>query len=318
MSAVEVLGVGAPIIDIIVEVSEEFVVSLPGRKGGMIPIDEKTLHFILNNCEKDAVQFLGGSGANTIRGLAKFGHPCAFLGRIGHDAAGRKFIEGMAAEGVRTNFLLPTATPTAQVLCLITPDKERTMRSFLGASVELSVNDLKPEMFTGIKLLHMEGYNLLNSSVAERAMELARSAGAKISFDLGSFEMVENHKERIIHYLTRYIDILFANKDEIFSLTKLDPIKGGDILRDLCEIVVVLMGKEGCYAAYGKHQLHHPATPVVEVPVDTTGAGDLFASGFLHGYLQDCPLIKCAEYGVRMGAAAVQVKGVQILGLEDI
>lgn len=307
-----IIGIGAPIIDYILEIEESYLENIPGAKGGMVPIEYSLLAKILKDYKKDPPTFLGGSASNTIRSLAWLGEHCGFVGKIGVDVAGQRIQKGLAACGVDTTYLFSTQTPTSQVLCLITPDKERTLRSFLGASRELLPQELTPQMFRGVKLVHFEGYMLLNKPVADRALELAREAGAIISFDLGSFEIVEMFKETIFDYLKNYVDIVFGNSAEIYSLTKLDPERGGEALRDLCNIVVVLMGKKGCYVAQGKHSFYHSASPVIELPIDTTGAGDLFASGFLHGYLKGLPLLNCARFGALAGAAIVQVQGVEL------
>lgn len=311
MTAPEVLGIGAPVIDYIVDVPEEFIEELTGRKGGMVIVDYQTFSSMLHLSNQKPHLFLGGSAANTIRGLANFGHSCAFLGKIGRDAAGNKFLNGMKALGIKTNFLIHSDTPTAQVICFITPDKERTMRAYLGASQEITKGDLHKHMFHGIKHLHLEGYILLNPLVARRAVELAKEAGAKVSLDLGSFEVVESNRELVIEFLTHYVNVVFANRDEVKMLTRLDPEKGCNVMRDICETVVVLLGKEGCWVGQQIGQARCPAFPVHE-PLDTTGAGDLFASGFLHGYLKGYPLEECARFGALAGAAVVKVRGVEI------
>lgn len=305
----DVLGVGSPFVDHIIEVQEEFLAEIPGAKGGMVAVDYETLSAIIKKSAVEPVLLVGGSGANTIRGLAHFGHQCALVGKIGRDVAGKKFLERLSALKI-TSCLLPTMTPTAQVVCLVTPDGERTMRSFLGAGQEMGSGDLRPEIFAGISLVHIEGYTLLNGDLTERAMQFAKEAGAKVSFDLGSFEVVERHKQKIVNLLARYVDIVFANREEVRSLTQLEPQQGCGALTDLCETAVVLIGKEGCWAGRGTRKVHCPAYNVLAV--DTTGAGDFFASGFLHGYLEKDELEECARYGSLTGAAVVQVKGVEI------
>lgn len=313
----EVLGIGAPIIDYVIEVSEEDLKTLSNGKGGMQVVNQQTLAKILHLHPVSPEHFLGGSGANTIRGLANLGHACAFTGKIGKDVAGKKFLEGMKILGIHTQFLLLSDTPTAQVACLVTPDGERTMRAFLGASEELRIEDLKPEMFEGVKLVHLEGYNLLKPHFTKRAMEMAKAAGATISFDLGSFEIVEKNLDIIVDLLSRYVTIVFANQDESHKLTQISSERSCNILKDICDIAVILMGKEGCLVGTGSKQIACSAFPVQD-PIDTTGAGDLFASGFLHGYLQGHSLQDCAHFGALTGAAVVQVHGVEIPQLDWI
>lgn len=307
----EVLGVGAPFVDDILHVSEDFLKMVPGEKGGMVPIDYATLQNILSSSDVKPIIAAGGSGGNTIRGLARLGHHCAQVGKIGEDAMGKIYLEQMQALNIDTSCLISSKTPTAQALCLITPDGERTMRSFLGAAQEMSAADLHFEMFSGVSLVHIEGYSLMNGSLPERAMQLAKQAGAKVSFDMGSFEVVDMYYTRIKKLLAEYVDIVFGNWLEMQTLTGYDdPEMICNELAHLCEAVVVLLGPKGCCVG---NKAETKLCPALKVDVvDTTGAGDLFGSGFLHGYLAGHDLEECARYGVLTSAAVVQVRGVTI------
>lgn len=305
----EVLGIGSPIIDHVIQISEEYLKAIHAVKGSMKAVDYNTFCRIVENSGSKTNLKAGGSSANTIKGLARLGHSCAFVGKIGEDAAGQTFIKSIKESGVQP-IMVQSSTPTGQLACLVTPDGERTFRDFLGASQEMSPDDLKPEMFTGVKLVHIEGYTLMNEALTQRAMELAKAAGAKVSFDLANFELVNQFRSHIIHLLSRHVDILFANTAETRMLTKRDPEQGCDVLKDLCDIVVILMGPEGCWIGHGFEKFRCFAYPVE--PLDTTGAGDLFAAGFLHGYLTGQHLTECAHYGALAGAAVVQVFGAEI------
>lgn len=305
----EILGIGSPLVDHVIKISESFLEALPAVKGSMKTIDYPALTRLLTKTGTQASVRMGGSCANTIKGLAQLGHRCAFIGKVGDDSAGAAFSKSLKKSNV-DSFLVNSPTPTGQLACLVTPDGERTFRDFLGASQEFSPEDLKPELFKGVKLVHIEGYTLMNEDVTLRAMELAKAAGAKVSFDLSNFELVKQFQYQIIHLLSRHVDILFANRDETRTLTKLDSEKGCCLLRDLCDVVVTLMGPEGCWIGQGSEQHRCLAYPVA--PLDTTGAGDLFAAGFLHGYLTGRPLTECAHYGALAGAAVVQVFGAEI------
>lgn len=305
----DVIGVGNPFIDHIIEVDENFVQQLKGQKGGMVAVDYDALLQIIADSKKEPVLILGGSGANTIRGLAHLGHHCGLLGSIGKDALGMKFLEHLHKLGI-TSFLVATEIPTAQVVCMVTPEGERTMRSFLGSAGEMRIQNVDKQIFQGAKLVHIEGYSLMNRDFTQSIMQFAKSAGAKISFDLGSFEVVKAYKDIIKPLLAEYVDLLFANREEIYALTQLDPEQGCDKLRKLCPMVVALMGKEGSLVGTEIEMIH---TPAFEVPtLDTTGAGDLFASGFIHGYLKGSSIKDSARFGALIAAEVVQVKGVNI------
>jgi sugar/nucleoside kinase (ribokinase family) len=199
---------------------------------------------------------------------------------------------------------------TAHVACLITPDGKRTMRCYMGACSDMTPEDLDPELFKGIKLVHFEGYTLLCPGLTHRGMELAKQAGAKISFDLGSFEMVNNFRPFIMTLLKDYVDVVFANREETHALVQNGPEKGCKLLSQLCDVAVVMLGDEGCLVGHDNLIEACPAIPAK--PLDTTGAGDLFAAGFLHGYLQGLPLKKCAKYGTITGGTVIQFVGAEI------
>lgn len=305
----EILGIGAPLIDHVLRVDDAFLEAIQAEKGSMKSIDHPTLRRLLTKAGSQGNLRMGGSCANTIKGLANLGHQCAMAGKVGEDASGSAFIKSLKKARV-ASLLVNSSTPTGELACLVTPDGERTFRDFLGASREFTSADLTPEMFNGVKLVHIEGYSLLNGDVAFRAMELAKSAGAKVSFDLSNFELVKAFQSDIVQLLSHHVDILFGNSDETRMLTKCEPQKGCAILRDLCEVVVTLMGPDGCWIGHDYELKRCFAYPVI--PLDTTGAGDLFAAGFLHGYLAGRPLTECAHYGALAGAAVVQVYGADL------
>lgn len=305
----EVLGIGTPIVDQIIQVSDAFIAKIPGTKGGADSVDYKTLLNLIKTSGKTPSLVIGGSTTNTIKGLSRLGWRCAIFGRIGSDEPGKLFLQQMHALGIKPH-LLQGDLPTAQVACLISPDYERTMRSFLGAGTQMRAEDLLPEMFEGVQLVHIEGYTLDYGKLPHRAMELAKQAGARISFDLSSFEIAREHKKTIIELVSKYVDIVFANEEEAKALTGLNPERGCQILKDMSEMAVVKMGKQGSWAAYREVKSFQPAFDVQTL--DTTGAGDLFASGFLHGYLSEKPLKECSRYGALIASEVVQVVGADI------
>lgn len=306
----DILGIGAPFLDHTLKVNDEFMSKIAGAKGGMEPVDYKTFLNIIEQTGPAINLATGGSSANTIKGLAQLGHRCALLGKIGSDAAGKTFLEEIKNLNI-IPLLLSSPQATGQVLCLVTPDGQRTFRDFLGAGTEMAADDLKPSHFEGVKHVHIEGYTLMNETLTQRAMEYAKQAGAKVSFDMASFELAEHYKMQIIHLVAQHVDILFANRDETWTLTGHEPKKGCAILKDLCNVAVVMVGKEGCWIGHEDQVIHCPAYPI-NTPLDTTGAGDLFAAGFLHGYLRGKSLQQCAHYGALAAAEVVQIFGAAI------
>ncbi len=312
----QVLGIGSPGMDLLLPVEESFLETIPGGKGGSQHIDQENFRKVVKHargCSTVSGEPLkiatGGSCANTIKGLASLGSSCALFGKVGRDEMGRRFLDKMVSLHI-TPLLIATDTPTAQVICLITPDHQRTFRYFPGASAEFSEKDLFPELFRGIDLVHIEGYALYNGTIVEESAKLAKKYGAKVSFDLACYEVVERFKERILKLLPEYVDVVFANEDEVVALLGVGPQEGCQKLSEMCSVAVTLIGKKGCWVGSGDKIFHCPTLPVTVV--DTTGAGDLFAAGFLHGYLNRRPLEECAFNGNVTGSTVVQIQGAEI------
>jgi sugar/nucleoside kinase (ribokinase family) len=302
----EIIGIGGPILDQLVRVTDAYLETVPGEKGGMEPVTYEQLERIVAASGSQSVFVPGGSARNTLHGLARFGEKCALVGMVGNDSRGEAYRKLLEEQGI-VPLLLESPTPTAIVLSLVTPDGERTMRTFQGASVEIRGRHLDPRLFDGVKLVHLEGYALFNDDLVETAMRLAQEAGAKVSFDLASFEIVKAFRPHILYLLECYVDLIFCNEEEAKTLLGLKEEESCDRLAGLCEVAIVLMGRNGCWVRSGDQKMHCPAYPVE--PLDTTGAGDLFSSGFLHGYMRGYPIEICAHYGAIAGRAVVEVMG---------
>lgn len=308
--AYDILGIGAPLCDQIIHIPEEYLSGLQAKKGEMKVIDHAALMQILQTIPPQSymlpILFPGGSATNVIRGLAKLRHKCALLGNIGTDAAGEMLTEALGTLGIIPLYTR-SSTPTGQVICLITPDGERTFRSFLGASNEIDFNKISPELFENVSLVHIEGYTLAHAQLTEHAMQYAKKSKALVSFDLSNFEIVKAYQPQIFQLLKQYVDIVFCNAAEAQALMGLPPKAGCAKLKELCHTAVVSMNKDGCWIGQGETLMHAEAFPVA--PLDSTGAGDLFASGFLHGFLQGQTLIESARTGALIAASVVQVHG---------
>lgn len=307
----KILGIGTPIVDQTLMVSEAYLKTLPGPRGGSEPIDSETLARFLKECDPPPIASVGGSTVNTIKGLSCLGHSCTIIGKIGEDSAGEMFRSSMNALGIKAE-LIPTDKSTAQVVCFISPDRDRTMRSHLGAGFDLKPEDLNPELFKGVNLVHIEGYLLALPGVVKRAMELAKDVGAEVSFDLSSFEIVAEHRETIVDLLSSFVKIVFANAEETSTLTGLgDPKRGCIVLKDLSDTAIVKMGGQGGWAS---DEMEGPLfyKPVPAKVLDTTGAGDYFASGFLHGHILGKKIEICSYFGAVLAAQIVQVVGADL------
>lgn len=310
MPGFEVIGIGSPLVDHLLYVPESYVESIGGEKFGMELVDYPKMIAIIEESGKKPVLLAGGSAANTAKALASLGSYTAFIGKSGKDPAAETFLQGLAKANVAAK-LVRCDTPTGHAVCLITPDGNRTCRTYPGASLELVPEDLDPEIFYGAKWVHIEGYALLNDSLAERAMHLANEAGAKISFDLGSFELVRTYRKRILKLAEKFITCIFANEAEACQVWNSSAEESAKRLSDICPLALVMQGDKGGIIGQNGKTNRFATNPVT--PVDTTGGGDFFAAGFIHGQLLDQPPEICAKIGALCGRAVVQVVGTQLL-----
>lgn len=309
MKKYNVLGIGAACIDLMINVSDGFLREIPGTKGGAQPIERHELDYILTLSGQTPLITTGGSAANVIKCLAGLGESCAFFSSIGQDEFGKHFDQYFAKQGIQ-NFLTPSSNPTCCVLCMITPDGQRTMRFYEGSSQCISPEFLHPEYFDCLKLLHIDAYSLRRPGLVEKAMQQAKQKNVLISIDLSSFEIVQKYAEEIKVLLSKYADIIFANADETRALTALAPFEGCMQLQKMGKIAVVMNGKEGCFIGHKDTIIHCPAIAVNVV--DTTGAGDFFAAGFLYNYLRNQTLMNCARLGHLLGGSIVEVRGAEL------
>ena len=309
----EVLGIGAPILDNIVLVSEEFLSSVPGRKGGMELIAYETFKEMVEKIPKGSAPIPAGCTVNIVRGLAHLGHTCTFVGKSGTDEASDFFSKSLKEIGVETS-LVPSKTPTAQALCFVTPDGERTIRTYIGAAGKIKGKHLSADLFAQTRHVHIEGYCVYYGDLIDQVMEKARKNNATVSIDLGSFETVERFADHFRAIIAGGIDILFANDKEALALTCQTPKEACSSLYTITnKTVVVTEGARGCWVM-GRDldaPVHCDAYPVEKV-VDTTGAGDTFACGFLHGFLSRLPTLECARKGSLAASMVIQIKGTNL------
>ena len=305
----EVLSLCSAMVDHFFLISEEQMHLFMLEKGTWAPIDYPTLCSILKNNPNASRMLPGGSGVNVIKGLAQLNHRCAALGKIGSDEKGEFFLRSLRKLGIAT-YMQEDKIPTGQAICFITPDAERTFCTYMGASHNLTEMQLDDSLFEGITLFHVEGFQLVDRDLLTRALNKAKKAGIQVSLDLGNHKIVQSNREFLLDILPEYVDFVFCNQAEARELTGLPPKEACTYLASLCEVAVVTMGERGCWTQSGKSLFYTPSFAVNAV--DTTGAGDLFASGFLHGILADEPLQKCAWLGSLVASYVVGVVGSQI------
>ena len=306
-----ILGMGNALVDVLIRVEKESILDeLRLPKGSMQLIDEIRLAEIEKRIEGfERVLVSGGSAANTIYGLAELGVKTGFVGSAGHDPWGEFYINDLKNKGIEPIFYRPDK-PTGRAMAFLTPDSERTFGTYLGAAIELRPEFLSPGLFEGWSVFHIEGYLVQNHALIETALKLANKAGCTVSLDLASFNVVEDHLDFLKSVVPRYVDILFANQDEAMAYTGKEPGPALEELASYCRIAAVKTGKEGARVQSGSEK--YELAGLEANCIDTTGAGDLFAAGFLFGYTQGFPLGKCGELGNLLAAAVIEVTGSKI------
>jgi len=251
----------------------------------------------------------GGSAANTIHGLAMLGIKTGFIGSVGKDDTGDFFESDMKKAGVKT-FLSRRNSVTGTAVALISPGSERTFATHLGAAVELESGDLNPEDFKNYDILYLEGYLIINKALVERICRIAKSNNMKIAIDLSSFNVVDAKLHDFKEIIEKYVDIVFANEEEAKSFTGMAPLDALNRISAICDIAVIKIGKDGSLIKRGEEVIRIGTRPVQ--CVDTTGAGDLYASGFLYGYADGLSLEKCGLYGSVLAGHVIEIVGARM------
>ena len=313
----KILGVGSPLVDLLINVDDAFLKEhVSGAKGGMEMVEPDVIRTLVERSGVKPEQAPGGSAGNTIFALAKMGIDCSMLGKLGKDVFGDFYRSEFKSNGGSDDYFIAASdAPTGKCLSIVTPDAERTMRSALGASLLLQKEEIEKADFTPFDLVYIEGY-MLFSPVFDTLIRRAKESGCRIGFDLASFEVVGIFKEKLLSdVLPDYVDLLFANEEEASALLgELPPEEMAGRLSEMCEIAVVKSGVRGSIAVRGGEKAFIPAF-VVEHPVDTTAAGDLYAAGFIRGLAAGAPLSKCGAVGSRISSEVVKVFG-SVLGKE--
>jgi sugar/nucleoside kinase (ribokinase family) len=296
----DVLGIGNAIVDVLSHCEDAFL-EAEGLVKGSMNLIEVAQSTSLYERMGPAVEISGGAAANSMVGAASFGSRVAYIGKIRDDQLGEVFAHDIRAAGV--HFDTPIATdgpPTARSLILVTPDAHRTMSTYLGAAVELGPEDIDTDMVADCAITYLEGY-LWDKPRAKDAfrvaMAAAHGAGRRISLTLSDSFCVERHLEEFRGLVDNEVDLLFANEEEIFALTETRDLSAAvGAVRGRAEIVVITRSEHGSMVVTADETVEVPAAPVERL-VDTTGAGDLYAAGFLHGLSHDRPLADCAALG---------------------
>jgi sugar/nucleoside kinase (ribokinase family) len=297
-AALDVVGIGNAIVDIIDNTDDAFLEAHGMTKGSMALIDEARAEAIYS-AMGPAIELSGGSAGNTIAGLASLGSRCGYIGKVRDDQLGGVFRHDITAAGVA--FPTPAATSgpaTARCLILVTPDGQRTMNTFLGACVNLGPEDLDEAMIASARYTYLEGYLFDPPHAQEafrRAAKIAHAAGRKVALTLSDSFCVERHRDAFLDLLES-VDLLFANEAEITALFQTDFDGAVRAVRGRTALAAITRSEQGSVVVAGSEVIAAPAAPVARL-VDTTGAGDLYAAGFLYGLTTAQALDDCARLG---------------------
>lgn len=309
----ELIGVGSPIIDILAKVPDSFLEKVGGDKGGMVLTDGDQIAQWINELPEGSSQAPGGSAGNTVFAATRMGLQTSFIGKTGSDEGGEFYRSELQKLGGDTSRFKTGSIANGRCLSLITPDGERTLRTDLGAAATLSPDEVRPADFAGATHAHIEGYLLFNPDLMMQVLKSAKEANCRISLDLASFEVVKAAGDTLPDILNNYVDLVFANEEEAAAFHGSEAAFGEMAIHlgKYCELAVVKAGAKGAWLARGENVVFAPAVPGITA-VDTTGAGDYWAAGFLSGWLRGKDLETCAALGARLGAEIVQVVGAEL------
>lgn len=305
----DVVGIGNAIVDVMAKVGERFLSERDLPKGGMVLLDALSAGKIYQDIMPER-EVSGGSAANTIAGMASLGSACAFIGKVHDDELGQAFSRDIGAAGIDFFTKPLTQGPsTGRSIVLVTPDAERSMFTYLGASTHLSVEDIDENIIKSARMTYVEGYLWEDEGAKAaiiKAAEIAHKYGRDFVFSLSDKSCVERHRSEFMDLISKHVDILFGNEDELNALFESNDFEANlDLIKPLVDIAAITRNIKGSVIVSGRVKTFVESESVENV-VDTTGAGDLYAAGFLYGLINGRSLGTCAIIG---GLAAAEIIG---------
>ena len=307
----KILGIGNAIVDVICKVEDQYLIDNKLTKSTMKLVEEVEFKKLLSTLKIEQT-ISGGSVANSIVGLSQLGNDVGFIGKVSFDDLGQKYEEGLTKEKVKYFYnKKQEVVPTGTCLILITPDAERTMVTFLGVAGKINQNDIDEKAIMQSEILFLEGY-LWDEGEPKLAFDKAMSLANKKAMSLSDQFCVERHKNNFLDLVKNKLDIIFANEQEIQSL--IDTKKFEDVIefgKQLGKFLIITRGEKGSIAIRNQEIIECPSKPNLKI-LDLTGAGDLFAAGFLHGVINKFSTKKCLEKGTEMSSKIIQKIGARL------
>jgi len=308
----KILGIGNAIVDVICKVDEDFINKNNLIKGTMkLIFDNNEFQGLLSNLKIEKT-ISGGSVANSIVGLSQLGNKVGFVGKISDDDLGAKYEEGLKSENVDYFYKKrKEELPTGTCLILVTPDSERTMCTFLGTAGKISENDVSSEIIKNSELIFLEGY-LWDEGEPKKAFEKAINSANKVAMSLSDQFCVDRHKPNFLNLVKNKIDITFANEQEMISLIDAKNFEEVvDFAKNLKKLIVITRGEEGAVSINGNEIYENGVEENLNIK-DLTGAGDLFAAGYLHGFLHNLDQLSCLNKGKELSSKIIQQIGARL------
>ena len=307
----KILGIGNAIVDVICKVEDQYLIDNKLTKSTMKLVEEVEFKKLLSTLKIEQT-ISGGSVANSIVGLSQLGNDVGFIGKVSFDDLGQKYEEGLTKEKVKYFYnKKQEVVPTGTCLILITPDAERTMVTFLGVAGKVNQNDIDEKAVMQSEMLFLEGY-LWDEGEPKLAFDKAMSLANKKAMSLSDQFCVESHKNNFLDLVKNKLDIIFANEQEIQSL--IDTKKFEDVIefgKQLGKFLIITRGEKGSIAIRNQEIIECPSKANLKI-LDLTGAGDLFAAGFLHGVINKFSTKKCLEKGTEMSSKVIQKIGARL------
>lgn len=307
----KILGLGNAIVDVSSKLdSDETLARIGIRKGAMEMISRERMHAIREyQAGTKTTRAPGGANCNTMRAIALLGGRSGFIGKVGDDESRRFYEEALLKAGV-SSYLIKTEGPSGMCTVFVSPDGERTMGTFLGPAPAISPDEIAEDILRGYDCIHIEGYLIVNEELVRGTMRKAKRLGLEVALDLANYNIVNEYKELLDEIVPQYADILFANADEAEAFTGLPAREAVKALEKQVDTVVVTLGKEGALVG-SRGGIYHVEAEGGK-PVDTTGAGDNFAAGFLYGRSEGASLVQAARIGSMLAGHVIEVAGPQV------
>ena len=306
----KIIGIGNALTDMLVNLRNNDILERYNlARGSMSLVDSNTQTAISKSVAGLPYSLsLGGSAGNTIRAMACMGCSTGFIGKVGPDTTGEFFVQALENLGIAP-VIFHGKERSGKCVSLISPDGERTMVTHLGAALELSAAEIDASIFEGYDCLYIEGYLVQDHTLLRQTIATAKQCGLKIAIDLASFNVVAENLDFLHEIVAEYVDILFANEDEAKTFTGEDePINALQAISEICELVVVKIGMRGALIKHGGEVVHVGIMAAAK-RVDTTGAGDFYAAGFLTGMCRGLSLRQCGTIGAIAAGKVIEVVG---------